>query len=70
MIAVKVYILAAAYRGLYDGITAVYLSKTEADKALKHLGRRVGNTENFIEECEVTETTEDVSMQKAITDKW
>ena len=52
---VKVYILASTHRGLYDGITAVYLSKLEADKALKHLGRHDGNTENFIEAYVVTE---------------
>jgi len=51
----KVYILASTYRGLYDGITAVYLSRSEADKALETLGRHDGNTVNFIEECEVTE---------------
>jgi len=49
----KVYILAATNRGLYDGITAVYSTPELAEEALALLGRHDGNTVNFIEEAEV-----------------
>lgn len=52
----KVFIVLGTYRGLYDGVIAVYSERSEADKAIEVLGgSMVGNTDHFVEECEVDE---------------